>query len=284
MISNPNTVYISDLDGTLLQSDARLSSPARAAIIELLANGVQFTIATARSITSTKEILGDIPLTLPVVCTNGGSIFDFHTIEPLHVEFLSAHLKGQLIGDIFMKADAAFISVHLDGREHVFHNEPSNGGMRWYIDDRAQAGDGRLERVADIRMAMEHAVTTITFMDTHHRIKAMRRFLVKKYGYSIKTNFFENKYSPGWYWLSVHSQNATKGYGLEQLRKLADLKDHRFVVFGDELNDLPMFEYADVSIAVENALPSVKRAADHVIGSNTSDAVIKFIQTAHKMA
>ncbi len=49
------------------------------------------------------------------------------------------------------------------------------------------------------------------------------------------------------------------------------------VVFGDNLNDLPMMRVADVAVAMENALPEVKAEADVVIGRNTEDSVPKFV-------
>ena len=52
----------------------------------------------------------------------------------------------------------------------------------------------------------------------------------------------------------------------------------RLVVFGDNLNDLSMFEVADVAVAVGNALPAVKSAADYVTEINTADSVARFIE------
>ena len=52
----------------------------------------------------------------------------------------------------------------------------------------------------------------------------------------------------------------------------------RVVVFGDNLNDIPMMKVADVAVAVNNALPEVKAIAHHIIGSNTADAVARFIE------
>ena len=51
----------------------------------------------------------------------------------------------------------------------------------------------------------------------------------------------------------------------------------RVVAFGDNLNDLPMLAAADLAVAVENALPQVRQAADIVIGPNTADSVARFI-------
>jgi hydroxymethylpyrimidine pyrophosphatase-like HAD family hydrolase len=57
----------------------------------------------------------------------------------------------------------------------------------------------------------------------------------------------------------------------------ARVKAERLVVYGDNLNDLPMMKVADVAVAVENALPEVKAAADVVIGANSDDSVAKHI-------
>ena len=49
------------------------------------------------------------------------------------------------------------------------------------------------------------------------------------------------------------------------------------MVFGDNLNDLPMMRVADLAVAVENALPQTKAEAHKVIGPNTADSVARFI-------
>ncbi len=51
------------------------------------------------------------------------------------------------------------------------------------------------------------------------------------------------------------------------------------VAFGDNLNDLPMFGVADLAVAVGNALPDVKDAADVVIDPNYTDSVARFIES-----
>ena len=56
-----------------------------------------------------------------------------------------------------------------------------------------------------------------------------------------------------------------------------ELGADRIVAFGDNVNDLPMMREADLAVAVENALPEVKEAADIVIGPNTDDSVALFI-------
>jgi hypothetical protein len=50
------------------------------------------------------------------------------------------------------------------------------------------------------------------------------------------------------------------------------------VGFGDNLNDLPLFEACDIKVAVENAKPEVKAASDFICGSNEDDGVVKWME------
>ncbi len=63
------------------------------------------------------------------------------------------------------------------------------------------------------------------------------------------------------------------------LRLKASTGADRVVAFGDNLNDLPMFGVADLAVAVGNALPDVKDAADVVIDPNYTDSVARFIES-----
>ncbi len=54
------------------------------------------------------------------------------------------------------------------------------------------------------------------------------------------------------------------------------------MAFGDNLNDIPMLQVADVAVAVDNALPETKAAADVVIGPNTADSVALYIEEDFK--
>jgi len=270
-------IYISDLDGTLLQKDARLSGFAHKSIIRLLENDVAFTVATARSVTSTKEILGDIPFKIPVICSNGASIYHYETMEAIHIEFLQRPLVRKVLTDIKQRQDTAFVSVIADGREKVFYDGLPNDGMQWYYQDRLVAKDDRLTLIDDIQECADMDVTTLTFMNRFFHIEKSKAHFKDEYQNQLRLNFFENKYSPGWHWLSLHSPASTKANAIERLLSVYGSEESNVTVFGDELNDIPMFRNADRAIAVGNALPSVKEEAHQVIGEHTEDAVVKFI-------
>ena len=62
-----NTLYVTDLDGTLLRSDATLSPYTISTINRLTEQGLAFTYATARSIESARPIAGELNLRLPAI-------------------------------------------------------------------------------------------------------------------------------------------------------------------------------------------------------------------------
>ncbi|NLO49116.1 MAG: HAD hydrolase family protein [Clostridiales bacterium] len=70
------TLYVSDLDGTLLNSAGKLSDYSVNTINTLLDEGILFTVATARSITIALSAVGNLNLTLPIIVYNGGFIID----------------------------------------------------------------------------------------------------------------------------------------------------------------------------------------------------------------
>ena len=95
----------------------------------------------------------------------------------------------------------------------------------------------------------------------------------------VQTHCYENQYSPGWHWLTIHDARATKEQGILNLKRLQGLEDRRLVVFGDQANDLDMFEMADEALAVANAIPALKERATGIIDTNEEDGVARYIST-----
>jgi hydroxymethylpyrimidine pyrophosphatase-like HAD family hydrolase len=80
--------------------------------------------------------------------------------------------------------------------------------------------------------------------------------------------------------LEVFAPNVSKAEAVQSLAK--EIGADKVVVFGDNLNDIPMMQVADVAVAVGNALPEVKAIAHEVIGTNTSNAVARYILSDYR--
>ena len=80
------------------------------------------------------------------------------------------------------------------------------------------------------------------------------------------------------YWLEIAPQNSTKAKSILKLKE--EYGFDKLVVFGDSVNDIPMFKIADEAYAVANAVDELKALATGIIGSNEEDAVAVYLSKA----
>ncbi len=271
------TVYVSDLDGTLLGPDARLSSFSRSVLERLIEAGVPVTVASARGIVSMQEILGDLPLRLPVVCFNGAFVSDLRTGQ---------HLEVFDLGDTAAEAWALARSLDLDPivsttdgtrDDGVYVRSSHNPGVAAYVADRVRARDPRLRLVEDPGRALRHRVTCLTVIDRRERLVPWYQALEETLGERIRPHLFDDLYTEGWAWVTVHAGEATKDRAVRSVLQSAGLSNHRLVAFGDQDNDLPLLRAADHAVATANASAAVLATADETIGHHGDDAVARWL-------
>ena len=78
--------------------------------------------------------------------------------------------------------------------------------------------------------------------------------------------------------LEFMPKGITKAYGISLLAKDLGIRAEEIMTLGDEENDLPMIEYAGLGVAMANAIPLVKEAADVVTDTNDQDGVAKAVE------
>ena len=272
-----NRIYISDLDGTLLKDDATLSPYTRQKICQLLDSGIQFTIASARSFSSLRPILEGIPFQLPIIEINGAFITDFQTGRHLVINEIEPEVARRVFS-YTREHDLMPFVVTFDGMEDcVYFQEIINGAMQWYLDDRRANSDKRLRHIDDITSAFKEDVISMNVMGDFDDVRHLADLLEKEFPDKLENFFFENPYSPGWWWLTIHEKKACKSIAIRELLELTGFEAKNLTVFGDNLNDVKMFKMAARAVAVANATDEIKQYANHVIGSNEEDSVVKFI-------
>jgi hypothetical protein len=273
-------VFISDLDGTLLRPDATLSPFARETLTHLLGEGLLFTVASARSHVSIRQILGDLPLTLPVIENNGAYLTNLRTGEHLH----TCHMPPEVVEDVFDLGDARSlrpVASTTDGlTDHLLCQEVTNAGMDWYVAGRIHFQDERLRVVPDVRASLRGDVTMLTFIDRLEALAPLNELIRARFDGRVMMHFYENPYSPGWHWLTVQDGSVSKGEALRVLAEHAGFALEDVVAFGDAENDLAMFKVAGHAVATTGAVEATLAAADEIIGSCAEDAVVRWILAA----
>ncbi|MBI4978903.1 MAG: HAD family phosphatase [Spirochaetes bacterium] len=270
-------LFITDLDGTLLRNDATLSQYTYNKLNELIANDVLISVASARNIVSIQAILGDIQFRLPLVCSNGSLISDYRTGKHIFARYLDAAIARSVLDMSLHYGLQPFVASVKGGLDLVSYERVLNDGMQSYYDQRIATGDKRLRHVEHIAEALSGEIVVFTIIGRPEHTTPLYDELVRTFGTSLCYYHFEDTYTHGYYWLMVQHSDATKANGIRELQSRF-APDTHLTVFGDNLNDLPMFAIADTAVAVSNAPQAVRSAAEVVIGTNEDDSVIKYIE------
>ena len=268
-----STLYVTDLDGTLLRGDATLSPYTVAAINRLTEKGLAFTYATARSVESARPITEKLRLPLPVITRNGAVLADNatgkHLEKALFTEEEIAILKG-LLPEL---PRCGFVSCFLG--ENMFKAYVPGtlvAGMEKYVE--FYRNDPMMKPVASLEDMFFGRPGYVTMIDNREKA-ALIYEKARQYPF-WECNFQKDTY---WdeYWVEICPRNCTKAKAVLKMKEQYGFG--KVVVFGDSVNDMPMFRIADEAYAVGNALEDLKNIATAVIGRNEEDAVARFLET-----
>lgn len=271
-------LFVSDLDGTLVGKSARLSAWSKRHLCRMLGEGLLFTVATARSIETAAPLLDGLPLRLPVIELNGALLTDLHNRSSSLHEVLSAPVARAVVERAHRIGLAPYLTTYAAGRQALYPPLlPGNEGMLWYYNERQGAGDTRLKPRCSTDSVLPQPLLCLTLIARKQPLRVLKQGLEADFGKQINALLYPNPYQTGWYWLTVQSARANKAHALGSLCESLRLQWRDVTVFGDEVNDLAMFEAAGYSVAVDNAVPPLKARADRVIGANDTDSVVRYL-------
>lgn len=265
------TLYVSDLDGTLLNASARLDRKIAHRLNLLIEKGVAFTYATARGYqTAAKVTLGLRPR-LPVIVNNGVFVRSAQG-EYLISNFVSLEGVAEL-RELFRACGLSPLCyAMIDGEEKVSYlADEMTPALQRYLDERK--GDPRI-RVAQSQDDLYRGNPFyFTFFGDHDPLAQLyARIPADRYRIYFQKEIYDER---DW-WLEITPPHASKAHAAQVLKQL--LGYDRIVCFGDNVNDIPMFEIADERYAVSNADRRLIALADRVIGSNIEGGVVNWLE------
>lgn len=263
------TLYISDLDGTLLTSDQRTSDFTNKTINELTNKGMLFSYATARSFNTSKIVTTGLKVKMPIIVYNGTLIKDGTTGDVLIKNTFNKQQAEELLYDLIQNGIYPIVYSFTDGAEHFSYiREKVSKAESEFLFTRK--GDPRDRPVESLTELISGEVFYFTCIDEQHKLEP----IYNKYK-DIHKCFCQRDIYTGEQWLEIIPEAASKANAVKQLKKLTGCD--KTVVFGDGINDIDMFLTADESYAVENADPAVKHFATGIIASNNDDGVARFL-------
>lgn len=263
-----STLYISDLDGTLLKSDETTSEYTEKVINHFIENGEYFSYATARSIFTASKVAEGIHTNIPVIVYNGSFLLDADG-KMLLSNFFDKEIYD-VLNELFMKDIYPIVYTFIDDKEKFSYiPKLCTDGMKRFLDTRK--GDVRINEVKTTEELKNGSIFYLACIDTAEKLEPFYLKYKEKYHCVYQRDFYTN--DP---WLEILPLEASKSNAIKQLQNY--LKCDELIVFGNGKNDLDMFQIADESYAVENACDELKKYATGIIDSNDNDGVAKWIE------
>ena len=277
-VQQNKTLYVTDLDGTLMRSDKTLSEFTVNTLNQLIDQGMLITYATARSFQSAWEITKEIHFPVPVITRNGtvfaNQILKKETDISCFSEKEVNTLKDLLTGTI---ERIGFVTAYFDGKmTKSYCNGELSRGLQKYLDE--HANDKRMRMLNDVANLFDGVVTYVSLIAEKDELQPVYEKVMN--GGNWECNFQKDTYGDE-YWLEISPHNATKAKAVMKCKE--ELQCDRVVVFGDSINDLSMFAIADEACAVENGRDEVKSAATLIIPSNEDDGVAIYLMNQWKL-
>jgi Cof subfamily protein (haloacid dehalogenase superfamily) len=260
---NRISLVISDVDGTLVTPDKRLTEASVRAVRLLQERGIDFTVNSSRPPMGVRMLVLPLSLRLPIGTFNGGAI-----VGP-DLEVIEQHLVPEPAARQALDVLTAFgADVWVFTTDNWFARDP--GGD--YVAREMQAIQAEPSIVADFDPYLARAAkivgSSIDFARLAECEAAMRE--------ELRGQASVARSQP--YYLDVTAPNIDKGSFVDALSHRLAVPPAAIATLGDMENDLTMFRKAGLSIAMGNASAEVKRQANYVTDSNTEDGFARAIE------
>ncbi len=279
-MNNKKTLYVSDMDGTLLNSRSVLSEKTVSKLNKLIADGAMFTVATARTPATVVELMKGVDARLPFIVMAGCAMWNSHTRQYDSARLISNETIEQLLPVFERNGNHPFIYCKKGNQIIVHHTKKLTGQEKEFIEPRVKTELKRLALQEKLSTDASHdGVMLIFSMGKFNELRDIADEIDKQKidcSYNCYHDIFEEEEG----FIDLYVSGTTKAAAIKQLAEQTGAE--RIVVFGDNLNDIPMMHAADWSVAVENAFDEVKHCADEIIGSNDKDAVAEWIEKDYR--
>ncbi len=245
-------LLVSDLDGTMMNTENSVSEENKAALREFMSLGGRFAICTGRVIGSSQWL--GVPVNMPSILHNGASIYDYGKKEILWTMPMpdaAADLIRELVEHFPQMAWTVYTP-----KEHycLCHNEWSD----WLTGIEQNPPEGvncELESITD-------PIMKIVVPAAPEEIREVTSYLDRKYEKEENPGFIYNISMSTLF--EITGSRSDKGEALKKLSSMTGTPLENIIYIGDNMNDCRALSYAGLAIAPANALDVVKEEADYI--------------------
>jgi Cof subfamily protein (haloacid dehalogenase superfamily) len=277
----------SDMDGTLLNSEHKISKENIEAIKKAEKMGVKFAISTGRMYEDVKPLLDENNLRCQCIVLNGGEYIDEdgNILEGIYIgknearEIINMIIKEKIVAEMYTS----------DGLYSVNTKEEALIQVAYRI--RVFDPDTTLEDAIELAKSHSHYVNLkyvqdideflnsnikigkfVAFYNDEETTKKVKKKLESIKGLVIASTFSKN--------IEINNKEAQKGLILAKVAEKMWIKREEVMVLGDSFNDYSMFTEFTESYAMGNAISEIKETAKYITDTNDNNGVAKAIYKA----
>lgn len=267
-------LILSDMDGTLLTDDKKVTLGTKEAIDTLHRANLNFTIATGRIYPAARMYADDLGITTPLICCNGAVIINPQTHEVLY----GKPLEWEAAKEIVRICKAYGVYYHLYDKDTIY-SETLEKVILYFrkVSEILPEGYKIHTQVIDDVEALFNQTTVYKigiYYDNTEKASEMRRELEALPGI--------NGFKATEVMYDCMAEGVDKGTALEALCHILKVDIKETIAFGDNENDLEMIKKAGLGVAMGNAEAFVKDIADHITETNEEEGVRVVIENLFK--
>lgn len=260
-------LLVLDIDGTLTNSEKKVTERTLQALKKIQQMGKKIAIASGRPTAGVTGIAKAIGLDQSggyILSYNGGRIADFKTGEVIYSETI----PQELIPEIYRSAVAHETGIITYEGDCAI----SGNGVDEYIELETRINGIGIKEINGFSEYVTFPVNKCLLTGEPSHMEVVEQDLAEKFEEDL--NIFRSE--P--FFVEIMPKDIDKAYSLEKLLDYLQLTKEQMICCGDGFNDLSMIKYAGLGVAMENAQPIVKEAADYITRSNDEDGVADVIE------
>ncbi|KAF5082660.1 HAD hydrolase family protein [Acetobacterium wieringae] len=270
---NRKTLFVTNLDGSLLNSQVEISSYSRIKLNTMIRQGALITIATTRSAETLLPLLEGVEIKVPVIMMNGAVWYDLQKRSYLSCKKMNPEVAKQLI-DVFEKRELnCFTHTIINDVLHVYYTRLINP-----VEEKIYHSKKRLPEQSYVcgEVPNDQSVLSIMAVDQKATIVQVKAAIMKlEIASAVNVECYPDDQHPGYYFLEITSREASVKNAIMDMK--ARYATDKVIAFGNDIRNAAMLEAADFAYVVENASIELKEMGWPQIGANDDDAVVKTI-------
>jgi Cof subfamily protein (haloacid dehalogenase superfamily) len=264
-----------DIDNTILMKDRPLSGELLSTVAALGARDIPVCISTGRNLASSLHIARALGINTHLVTIDGTTIYSMAENKTVYANCPSPETfrraidivdyDGRIVA-VCTDDEFIFYSKEIDACDAILSRDKTE--LEWKLFEKewsvVKTGDinkayAALERAREISFRSLNEAELLNIKETLERADFASELTIRLLWDDM---------------LLVGASGISKADGLRKLCELYGISPEETVAIGDERNDIPMLKLAGMGVAMGNALPEVKEAADYVTDTVNNDGVV----------